>query len=69
MFWFDKTDDRVLFVDIRSESHVLCDGRSLDIKPDMIVDFRSMPFPDNSFKIVVFDPPPFKADRRNRVHG
>lgn len=57
MFWFDKTNPNVLFADIRDESHILCDGRKLDIKPDVIVDFREMPFPDNRFKMVVFDPP------------
>ena len=28
MFWFDKSDDRVLFGDVRDESWELCDGRS-----------------------------------------
>ena len=26
MFWFDKSDDRVLFGDVRDESWELCDG-------------------------------------------
>lgn len=57
MMWFDKTNPDVLFADIRKESHVLCDGRVLEIQPDMQMDFRAMPFEDNSFKLVVFDPP------------
>jgi hypothetical protein len=57
MLWFDKDNPSVLFADIREESHTLCDGRELHIKPDMIIDFRCMPFQDNSFKLVVFDPP------------
>lgn len=57
MFYFDKADDRVLFGDIRSESHVLCDGRALDINPDQIVDFRNLPHADETFRVVVFDPP------------
>jgi SAM-dependent methyltransferase len=57
MFWFDKSNPHVLFADIRTESHTLCDGRGLEIKPDVEVDFREMPFPDSSFKMVVFDPP------------
>lgn len=28
MMYFDKADDRVLFGDIRTESHILCDGRA-----------------------------------------
>lgn len=57
MFWFDKENPDVLFADIRNEEHVLCDGRLLEIKPNVQMDFRKMPFDDNSFKIVVFDPP------------
>jgi len=57
MFWFDKTNPIVLFGDIRQESHILCDGKTLEIAPDIEMDFREMPFSDNSFKMVVFDPP------------
>lgn len=60
MFWFDKNNPLVLFQDIRSESHVLCDGRDLHIKPDIVGDFKKMQFPDESFKLVVFDPPHLK---------
>lgn len=61
MFWFDKTNPDVLFSDIRNENHILCDGRKLDIEPDIIMDFRNMPFSDASFKMVVFDPPHLKS--------
>ncbi|MBP2197187.1 class I SAM-dependent methyltransferase [Pantoea cypripedii] len=57
MFWLDKQDSRAVFADIRSESHTLCDGRSLHIGPDITADFRELPFPDNRFAQVVFDPP------------
>ena len=57
MFWFDKENPDVLFGDIRDEDHVLCDGRKLDIKPDMQFDFRELPFKGNTFKMIVFDPP------------
>ena len=57
MFWFDKTNPNVLFADIRDESHILCDGRELNISPDALIDFRDMPFADNTFQMVVFDPP------------
>ena len=60
MFWFDKSNPDVLFCDIRSEHYKLCDGRTLEINPDMEIDFRSMPFEDNTFKMVVFDPPHLK---------
>lgn len=58
MFWFDKKNPNVLFQDIRNEDHVLCDGRTLNVNPDQIGDFTQMDnFKDNSFKLVVFDPP------------
>ncbi len=57
MFWFDPVNQGVLFGAIRSEEHTLCDGRALNITPDLQMDFRKMPFPDGGFRLVVFDPP------------
>ncbi len=57
MFYFDKNDPRVLFQDIRCEETTLCDGRTFTVKPDVVGDFTSMDFPDNTFSMVVFDPP------------
>ncbi len=57
MFWYDKQDPRAVFSDIRAEEHTLCDGRHLVISPDVIADFRALPFADNTFHVVVFDPP------------
>lgn len=57
MFWFDKENPSVLFGDIRNEQHVLCDGRELNINPDVEIDFTDLQFQDNSFQMVVFDPP------------
>ena len=57
MFYFDREDERVTFGDIRDESHTLVDGRALEIHPDVLMDFRDLPYPDESFRVVVFDPP------------
>lgn len=57
MFWFDKNNKDVLFMDNRTLHDTLCDGRKLDIEPDIIGDFRNIPFGDNTFYMVVFDPP------------
>ena len=57
MFWFDKNNSNVLFSDIRKETHTLCDGRKFEINPDVVMDFRKLDLEDNSFKLVVFDPP------------
>jgi len=57
MFWFDHKNPAALFMDKREEKHVLSDGRDLEISPDVVADFTKMPFPDNTFFLVVFDPP------------
>ena len=57
MFYFDKKDPRVLFQDIRKIDTIASDGRRVIVDPDIIGDFRSMTFPDNTFNLVVFDPP------------
>nr|DAY20504.1 MAG TPA: Methyltransferase domain [Caudoviricetes sp.] len=57
MFWFQKNRDDTVYMDHRELEDVLCDGRKLEIKPDIIGDFRNIPFPDETFKLVVFDPP------------
>lgn len=57
MFWFDKNNSDVIFADNRELETTLCDGRKLVIKPDVKMDFRDMPFDNESFKMVVFDPP------------
>lgn len=57
MFYYEKRDPRVLYSDIRYEEHVLCDGRVFTVSPDSIADFRGLPHPDDSFHLVVFDPP------------
>lgn len=44
-------------MDCRELEDTLCDGRKLEIKPDIIGDFRNIPFSDNAFHLVVFDPP------------
>lgn len=71
MFWFDRQDDRAIFVDKRRESHTLPDVssaggvRELVIDPDIVADFTALPFPDDSFYLVVFDPPHFARNGAN----
>ena len=57
MFWFDKNNKNVVFMDNRTLKTQLCDGRSFEVNPDVVADFRNIPFPDNTFSLVVFDPP------------
>ena len=57
MMWFNKNHPDAMYADRRVESHVLCDGRTLEINPDIQMDFTNMPFSDETFHLVVFDPP------------
>lgn len=65
MFWFDKSNPNTVFGDIRREEHILCDGRVLQINPDIQMDFTAMPFENQSFHLVVFDPPHLKGAGKN----
>lgn len=57
MFWFEHNKDSVIFLDKRKFKDTLCDGRTLVIDPDIIGDFTNLPFLNNRFHMVVFDPP------------
>lgn len=65
MFWFDKQNPAVVFMDNRQLQDTLCDGRNLIIKPDVLGDFREIPYPADTFKLVVFDPPHLKNCGQN----
>jgi SAM-dependent methyltransferase len=60
MFWFNPQDPRALFVDNRRET---CHAdtrqgrRQIVVDPDILADFRALPFSDDTFSLVVFDPP------------
>lgn len=65
MMWLDKHHPDVVFGDQRSETITVTDRsngrengtRTLRIEPDTILDFRALPYPDGSFRLVAFDPP------------
>ena len=64
MFWFNREHPDVLYVDNRKMN---CEAiwkstkndstRYFSVQPDVIADFRSLPFRGGSFWHVVFDPP------------
>ena len=65
MFWSDKANPDVVFMDKRSGEYSIGNyetgqgikKRKLVVSPDVVADFRNMPFDDNQFYMVVFDPP------------
>lgn len=67
MMWFDKNDPRCFFADQRQGemrvNHLPSQSYGSSpkkIEPDRIHDFRCMPYEDNSFWHIVFDPPHIK---------
>lgn len=57
MFWWDKENPVATFIDKRTFSGKACDGRTLKVQPDHVMDFTNIEFPDDTFDLVVFDPP------------
>lgn len=61
--WFNKNHPAAVYCDKRREEYDLAFGkahtstRKCHIDPDVVCDFTDLPFPDNSFSLVVFDPP------------
>ena len=41
--WFDKTDSRAVFTDRRREVITLCDGRVVQVAPEITADFTDLP--------------------------
>ena len=70
MFWFNREDPRALFIDKRAGVYARDLGtkktkgrRPIVVAPDVLADFTTMPFADESFYLVVFDPPHLTASR------
>jgi hypothetical protein len=65
MMWFTPQHPDVVFGDCRSETITVTDRshgnrsgqRVLRIEPDVLLDFRDLPYPAGSFNLVVLDPP------------
>ena len=58
--WFDKKNPAVIFCDKRSEILSNIWGGSekkCDVMPDIQCDFTNLPFENDTFSLVVFDPP------------
>lgn len=61
MFYIDKENPSVLFCDCREFETIFKKNGYKDekfsVKPDKIIDFKKMDFDDESFHLVIFDPP------------
>lgn len=69
--WFDKNNPLALYCDQRDEEWEQTFGktqpatRHIRVHPDMIADFTNLPFDDESFYMVVFDPPHIVSEGGN----
>tara|TARA_R110000823_G_scaffold300246_1_gene421028 strand:- start:119 stop:619 length:501 start_codon:yes stop_codon:yes gene_type:complete len=58
MFWFDKNNKDTLYCDIRhTDDGYIEHCPNWKCEPDMIADYRDLPFDDNSFHLIVWDIP------------
>jgi SAM-dependent methyltransferase len=58
MWWWDKAHPLALYMDKREAAAGTYSHRpNWKCEPDVIGDFRDMPFDDGAFQLVVFDPP------------
>lgn len=58
MWWWDKEHPLAVYMDRREVPQGTIEIRpNWHVSPDVIGDFRAMPFEDESFQLVVFDPP------------
>src|SRR5690242_2325814 len=58
MWWWDKAHPLAVYMDSREAPRGSVDVRpNFEVAPDVLGDFRDMPFEDESFRLVVFDPP------------
>lgn len=60
-FWFNKKDPEVLYIDKRvMEPEIVGSGKNARVRkclPDQVMDFRNMDLENETFRLVVFDPP------------
>ena len=60
MFWYDKQEPHTTYMDIRKAVYTAMDRgneRKIEINPDIQADWKNIPFDDETFDLVVFDPP------------
>ncbi len=58
LMWINKNHPNAVYIDVREEEEGFLESRpTRKIKPDIIADFRDLPFDDKSFKLIVWDPP------------
>lgn len=58
MMWFDKENPLTLYIDNRKlKKEKLSNRQTFGVDPDLLMDFRKMKLENETFSLVVFDPP------------
>jgi len=66
MFWFNKNDSDVVFIDKTPRPLGCVKQRpNFECKPDIVMDFTNLKFKNKTFKLVVFDPPHLRYAGKN----
>lgn len=71
--WYQKNHPFTTYMDIRNEdidtiepgNKAVCQ-RKWKVRPDIVADFRDTPFEDNTFDLIVFDPPHIVRDNNRK---
>lgn len=77
MWWWDKNHPLAVYMDRRSAPRGSVGNLTghpewnpnWECQPDVLGDFRSMPFDDGAFRLVVFDPPHVIRDEPAGING
>lgn len=71
MFWFDRKNPNALFIDKRVMQPTIVGhgrhGRVRSVLPDKVMDFTNLEFADETFRLVVFDPPHLFAGEKSHM--
>ncbi len=66
MFHTDKQNPAVMFMDIRREPPTKLSNRAIfSVEPDIVGDFTQIHFLDNTFSMVIFDPPHLRCGKKS----
>ena len=57
LFYYDTKNKDITFCDIRKGKYEFTEGRNVEVLPDVVCDFRALPFQDEMYDLVIFDPP------------
>ncbi|MGF0095024.1 hypothetical protein ACQRC6_01170 [Peptoniphilus sp. SGI.035] len=68
MFYFDKNRDDLITMDIRKENFEI-HGKKVNVNPQIIGDFTNIPFKNETFHHVIFDPPHLISPGKNSIMG